>query len=321
MSAALEVLRAGIQTTLQDAGRRHHRALGVPVSGALDAVALRLVNLVAGNPADCAALEMLYSGVTVVAAGGSVRVALACANGTIESDSTPARPLPAWRSAVLAPGERLRVGAPMHTATAYLAVEGGYAVSPVLGSVSTYVQGRLGGLDGRALRAGDVIPLAQCDAARGSERALEQPPRLSATGALRIMPGPQTEFFAPDALERLANGVYRVLPASNRAGLRLEGPALAHEAGHDLLSEGVATGSLQVPGSGLPVLLIGDHPTVGGYPKIATVISADLPAAGRLRIGAEVRFALVDAAAAEAARRMQGAALDAIARSLRTVAS
>jgi len=320
MSAALKLLRAGIHTTLQDAGRQGYRALGVPVSGALDAIALRLVNLVAGNRADCGALEMLYSGATVVAVGGSVRVALACASGTIESDAEPARLLPAWRSAVLAPGERLRICAPAHTAAAYLAVEGGYDVPRALGSVSTYVQGRLGGLQGRALRAGDVIPLVRSDAATRTERELARPPRLSAPAALRIMPGPQSECFAADAMTRLLGGVYRVLPASNRAGLRLEGPALAHEAGHDLLSEGVATGSLQVPGSGLPVLLIGDHPTVGGYPKIATVISADLPAAGRLRIGAEVRFAMVDAAEADAARHAQHASLDEISGSLQVLA-
>lgn len=321
MSAALEVLRAGIHTTLQDAGRQGYRALGVPASGALDTVALRLANLVAGNDPDCAVLEMLYSGATVVAVGGSVRVAIGCAGGTIESDSGSGAPLPAWRSAVLAPGERLRIGAPSHTAAAYLAVEGGYDIAPVLGSVSTYVQGRLGGLHGRVLRAGDVLPLVRSDALAHAERELARPPGLAMPTVLRVMPGPQTDCFAADAMTRLVSAVYRVLPTSNRVGLRLDGPRLAHRHGHDLLSEGLATGSLQVPGSGLPMLLIGDHPTVGGYPKIATVISADLPAAGRLRIGTEVRFALVDAAAAKAARRAQRAALEEIAASLRTPAS
>jgi UPF0271 protein len=122
---------------------------------------------------------------------------------------------------------------------------------------------------------------------------------------LRVIPGPQTAEFADDALDRLLSAPYRISPASNRSGLRLEGPALQHAAGHDLLSEGVATGSIQVPGSGQPVLLIGDHPTVGGYPKIATVISADWAAAGRLRIGSTVRFELADEAHASAARCAQ----------------
>jgi UPF0271 protein len=121
------------------------------------------------------------------------------------------------------------------------------------------------------------------------------------------MPGPQLEQFAGDALERLLSSTYRVTPASNRSGLRFEGAALEHVAGHDLLSEGVATGSIQVPGSGQPVLLIGDHPTVGGYPKIATIISADLPAAGRLRIGSPVRFELATEQQAASARHAQRA--------------
>ncbi len=302
---ALRVLRPGIHTTVQDAGREGYRALGVPRSGALDRVALRLVNALVENVANAPVLEMLYSGITVEIVGGSARVAIGCAEGTIERVSQPTRPLPAWRSALLHAGDRLKVMPPAYTAAAYLAVQGGYGVTPRLGSASTYVQGRLGGYEGRPLRAADVLSLALPNAPARAENALASPPDLRQPNRLRVMPGPQCGDFMEGALETLLAGEYRVSPASNRSGLRLDGPPLRHREGHDLLSEGVATGSIQVPGSGQPVVLIGDHPTVGGYPKIATIVSADWPAAGRLRIGSSVRFALANEADAAAARRAQ----------------
>ena len=304
MTTTLRVVRAGIHATVQDAGRNGYRALGVPCSGALDAVALHLTNALVGNRADAAAIEMLYSGITFEVAGGNARIAVGGAASIIERGGQ-AIALCAWESALVQAGDRVRVAAPTQTAAAYLAVEGGYAIADVLGSASTYVQGRLGGYEGRTLRAGDALALSQAQPQAECERRYAQPPGLVQPVTLRVMPGPQTEYFVADALARLLSSPYRVIPASNRSGLRLEGAALQHVAGHDLLSEGVATGSIQVPGSGQPVVLIGDHPTVGGYPKIATIISADLAAAGRLRIGSPVRFQLVNEAQAAAARRAQ----------------
>jgi biotin-dependent carboxylase-like uncharacterized protein len=302
----LRIARAGIHATVQDAGRSGYRALGVPGSGALDSVALHLANAVVGNSAGAAAVEILYSGMTVEVADGSARIAVGGASAAIErNDQTIA--LPAWQSAVVHAGDRVRVAAPVQTAAAYLAVEGGYAVPHVLGSASTYVQGRIGGYEGRALREEDELALNQAKPHAQCERRYATLPELGQPATLRVIPGPQLEQFVGDALERLLSSPYRVTPASNRSGLRLEGAALEHVAGHDLLSEGVATGSIQVPGSGQPVLLIGDHPTVGGYPKIATIISADLPAAGRLRIGSSVRFELASEQQAASARHAQRA--------------
>jgi biotin-dependent carboxylase-like uncharacterized protein len=319
MSAALRIVRPGVLSTLQDGGRTGYRALGVPRSGALDAVALRLVNALLANSPGCAAIELLYGGPIVEASGGSVRIALACTCGLIEDGAGTARALPAWQTAVLRAGERLRIAAPATTAAAYLGVEGGYAVEPLLGSASTYLAGGLGGWHGRALRTGDMLPLVQAAATASREQRYRIAPDLRAPAVLEAMPGPQHEAFAPEAFEQLASAEYRMLPASNRTGLRLEGPRLAHRGGYDLLSEGVATGSLQVPGSGQPILLIGDHPTVGGYPKIATVISAACAAAGRLRIGGTVRFRLVDADEAAAARAAHRAWLRRIEESVEAV--
>ncbi|MGE5525689.1 MAG: biotin-dependent carboxyltransferase family protein [Rhodospirillaceae bacterium] len=301
----LRIVRSGIHATLQDAGRVGYRSLGVPVSGALDAAALHLLNALLDNPANTAAVETLYSGMTLELTAGTARIALAGATGQIERGGVAPIRIPAWHSVLLRAGDRLRIAAPSDTAAAYLAVEGGYAIPTVLGSASTYVQGALGGHEGRALRAGDVLALVQSDALPRAERRYAVPPDLAQPSVLRAMSGPQADRFADNALDRLISAPYRVTSASNRSGLRLEGPKLDHTAGHDLLSEGVATGSIQVPGSGLPVILVADHPTVGGYPKIATVISADWAAAGRLRIGSAFRFELVDEPAAASARRAQ----------------
>jgi biotin-dependent carboxylase-like uncharacterized protein len=306
MRGTLAMLRPGIFTTVQDAGRIGYRALGVPGSGALDSTALRLVNAVVGNPANTAVLEMLYSGILMEARGTASRIAVGCTAARLEraGDGAPAA-LPPWRSTVLLPGDRLRVEGPTRTAAAYLAVQGGFDVPLVLGSASTYVPGRLGGYEGRALQAGDELPIARSVPLAREDQAYVEPPQLEPPAVLRVVRGPQADRFAAAALGTLLSAEYRVTRESNRTGLRLAGPALPHSMGHDLLSEGVASGSIQVPGSGQPVILVADHPTVGGYPKIATVISADIAAAGRLRIGHAVRFRLVDEAGAAAARRVQ----------------
>lgn len=302
MSARIVVVKAGIATTVQDLGRAGYRATGVPHSGALDPLSLKLANLIAGNPPGLGALEMLYSGVVLEARGGSLRCALAGAEAAIETAANPPRPLEAYTSCLLRAGERLRVGGIRHSAAAYLAIEGGLAIEPVLGSVSTYPRGELGGWHGRALRSKDELPLIKPSAAPRPERRLRLAQPLAAPRVVRVMTGPHEARFTRESIETFLSAEYVVASASDRSGLRLEGPALRHAGGHDVLSEGIAPGSIQVPGSGLPVVLIADHPTVGGYPKIATIISADLAAAGRLRIGSRVRFAPADANEAARAR-------------------
>jgi len=170
MSAEIVIVKAGIATTVQDLGRAGYRACGVPHSGALDALSLKLANLVAGNPPQLGALEMLYSGVVLEVRGGSMRFALAGAGAIIEAASKPPRPLAALASAVLREGERLRVNDIRASAAAYLAIEGGLAIEPVLGSVSTYSRGELGGWRGRALRSKDALPLNQAKASPGPAR-------------------------------------------------------------------------------------------------------------------------------------------------------
>ena len=317
MSAALLVRKAGICSTVQDLGRPGFRAYGVPSSGALDAIALELANVLVGNPPDSAGIEMMYSGITLEALA-SVRIAVGGAEATI-TGSGATRTQPAWQSTILERGETLRVGTIRETAAAYIAVEGGLDVPLVLGSASTYLRGALGGWQGRALRVGDVLPLKLDSAAPRAERRYTRAPAFLAPACLRVMPGPQADRFDEASLEVLLSNEYVVSASADRSGLRLEGPLLQHVDGYDTSSEGVASGSIQVPGSGLPVILIGDHPTVGGYPKIATIISADLAAAGRLRIGSHVRFAAVDEHAAARARGQSKLELEAVASSIANV--
>lgn len=302
MSPALKVLSPGLYTTVQDRGRFGYQAQGVPVSGALDAVALRLGNALVGNPPSLAALEILLSGPTLEVAAESVRVALA-APGAALRVGDGARTVPAWRSVRMARGDVFQAVLGPDAACACLAVEGGIVVPPVLGSASTYVRAALGGFEGRPLRAGDLLPLAIGQASERPELHLPSPPLAATEQPIRIVLGPQQERFREDAVATLLDAEFRISQNADRMGMRLDGPRLGHQRGWDIVSDAIATGAIQVPGSGQPILLLADHQTTGGYPKIATVISADLPVVGRRRPGDRVRFAAVAIEEAEAFAR------------------
>jgi biotin-dependent carboxylase-like uncharacterized protein len=307
MKAGLEVLAPGLHTTVQDLGRNGFQAIGVPVSGALDGVALRLANRLVGNPPGTAALEILLSGPTLRVAADTVRVALAGADArlVIDGASAGAKPasLPAWQSLRLARGDVVSVAIGRRSACCCLAVEGGIAVPSVLGSASTYARAGIGGFAGRPLRRGDLVPLARADAAERTELHLPEPPPAAEDGPIRVVLGPQQDYFTDAAVASLLGSEYRISNSADRMGMRLDGPPLPHRGGWDIVSDAIATGAIQVPGSGQPILLLADHQTTGGYPKIATVVSADLPVVGRRRPGDALRFAAVSVEAAEALAR------------------
>ena len=196
----------------------------------------------------------------------------------------------------------------MGSAVGYLAVEGGFDVAPVLGSQSTYTRAGLGGFDGRPLRTGDLLPLHQAQAKERAESMLPEL-NLATPERIRVVLGPQDDHFSERGKRTFLQSVYTVSPASDRMGMRLAGAALEHSDGFNIVSDGIAPGSIQVPGNGLPIVLLADRQTTGGYPKIATVIAADLPALGRLAPGARVAFAAVSVAEAEAAHRQLAACL------------
>lgn len=306
MKPALRVVTPGLMTTIQDLGRAGYQHLGVPPSGALDPVGLRAANALAGNPPHMGTLEVLYLGPTLAVEADDVRLAFAGAAAPIEvltpENAGAPRRIETMRSVRLHRGETVRIGRLAGGATLYVAVESGFDIAPVLGSVSTYLRGGFGGLDGRALAAGDRLPLRRNGAAERDDARLGGL-ALAPASRLRVIAGPQHDYFSAAAIARFFAGAYTVSAGSNRMGMRLQGPAIDHVRGFDIVSDAIAPGSIQVPGDGQPIVLLADRQTTGGYPKIATVISADLPALGRLPIGAKVAFAPVTVAQAEAARR------------------
>lgn len=314
MSGTLLVVAPGINTTVQDLGRVGYQALGVPVAGALDPIALRLVNVLVGNEPGTAALEFFYQGPMLDVNSHSVRVAAAGCD--IEVLGEPARRIPPWQSIRLAQGTRFRLGATQGSACGYLAIEGGLALASVLGSQSTYTRSRIGGFEGRALSAQDALPLAQPTVEPQAEVRLSAPPDWKILDRIRVVLGPQDTYFTAAAIGIFLADSFTISKNSDRMGLRLEGPKLTHARGYNIASDGIANGAIQVPGSGHPIVLLADHQTAGGYPKIATVISADLPAVGRLRPGDSIRFRAVPTAEAEAARRALEADVERCARNV-----
>ncbi|MEU3664075.1 biotin-dependent carboxyltransferase family protein [Streptomyces sp. NPDC032940] len=283
MRAELTTVRAGALTTVQDAGRRGHAHLGVPRSGALDAQAMRLANRLAGNDADAAVLETTLTGcalrpdraVTVVVGGAPCPV-------TVEG-----RPV-AWGAPVHVPaGAVLDVGAVTAGVRSYVAVAGGIAVEPVLGSRSTDL---LSGLGPAPLRDGDVLPVGPPPPPAPSVAAPWPGPAAELVLPVRI--GPRSDWFTPAALRTFTSATYRVSPHSNRIGLRTEGPALQRASTGELPSEGMVLGAVQVPPDGRPVVFLHDHPTTGGYPVIAVVAEPALAAAAQAAVGTPVRFTL-----------------------------
>jgi biotin-dependent carboxylase-like uncharacterized protein len=315
MMPALRIISAGLSTTVQDVGRFGFQRLGVSLGGALDPVSLRAANLLAGNPENTGALEALYIGPSFAIEADDVRLAFAGADAAIEicadADAGRGEILAPMRSVRVRRGQVVRVGSLRKSASLYIAVEGGFDIAPVLGSVSTDSRGKIGGWNGRALTDGDVLPLRRAAASERDELRIDglhlAPPRR-----FRAVPGPQNDYFSSGEIERFFASEYAVTAGSNRMGLRLEGAPIRHRDGFNIVSDAIATGSIQVPGSGQPIVLLADHQTTGGYPKIATVISADLPALGRLPIGSTIRFAPIGVEEAATARRELSALLAAI---------
>jgi allophanate hydrolase len=317
MTAALIVVGPGLHTTLQDFGRPGYQNVGVPVSGALDPDSLCIANALVGNEAGTAALEIRYVGPVLEVAAESARFALAGATGRIELTVDGASALvPAGRAVTVPRGAKVRVPALADSATAYLAVEGGFDVGAVLGSRSTYVRGHLGGYNGGTLAAGDRLPLNLFAASDGPDLTVREPPDLRPPERIRVVLGPQDSYFTDDAIATFLSAEWTVSTDADRMGARLDGPALTHRDSFNIVSDGIATGAVQVPGSGQPILLLADRQTTGGYPKIGTVISADLPAVGRMGPGDRLRFAAVSTAEAVAVRRRHDEQLERIVRAI-----
>lgn len=313
----LEILSPGVMSTIQDVGRHGWRRAGVPWSGALDADLLAIANALAGNALAAPAIECMDGGLKLGAADGPVMISIA-GDARVErvDPSGVASPMAAWRSHVLAPGEQLRVRDTGDRRVCMIGVAG-LALIPVLGSCSTYPRALLGGLDGRALATGDCLPASDADAPM---RVLPSPP-VPSSAAIRVVPGPQSDHFTDAARECFASQPWTVSPEADRMGLRLSGESLEHvDAAHrEIVSDAIVPGAIQVPGNGLPIVLLADSQTAGGYPKIGTVISADLGRMGTFKPGAELRFEWIDVDAAIDAAKVAAAQQTALIASIRAV--
>jgi biotin-dependent carboxylase-like uncharacterized protein len=297
----IEILDAPLPATFQDGGRPGYRHLGVPLSGALDAEWLAIANALAGNPATTVALEIRLRGPRLRALH-PVTLSLAGEfSARIEDDAGQSRPAANWRSHALAENEVFDSGF-LRSGIGYLAVHGGFDLPLMLGSRSTYVRAGIGGINGRPVIAGDRIRVGA--GKPPTLLRLPRPPQID-DGPLRVVAGPQRENFTDAAWAQFIGAEFVVGREADRMGLRLDGPRLEHDSklGADIVSDGVAPGAIQVPGDGRPIILLADCQTVGGYPKIATVIAADLPRLGHAMPGQSLRFVEVDTAQALTARR------------------
>jgi antagonist of KipI len=297
--ASLRVLTPGMLTTIQDRGRWGWQSRGVPVAGPMDPYSHRLANAMAGNEPDAATLEVTLVGPELEF--DDERIAAVTGAGfdlSVDGRSTPVNAPFAVRA-----GSVLRFGARRGGARAYLAIAGGIDVPPVLDSRSTHLPSAVGGFGGRPLRAGDRLPLGKwgresfpgaASARKRAESGLfsdaEMTPVPIFPATVRILPGPQVDRLAPDALDVLQSAPFVVGTASNRMGFRLQGPALRHKGEAEMLSDATPLGALQVPAAGQPILLMADRQTTGGYPSVATVISADIGLAGQLAPGDSIAF-------------------------------
>ena len=297
---ALRVIRSGLLTTVQDLGRVGYQSVGVPVAGPMDWYSHRLANRLVSNDERAAAIEVTLIGPDLVAEGD----AMCAVTGAAFDVTAGGTPVPINRPFTVQRGDRIAFGARRQGARATLAVRGGIDVPPVLGSRSTNLVAHMGPFGGRRLQAGDLLPVGT---AGSTLRFCGASPLAFPEGGatLRVIEGPHRSRFTDAAWRRLCGESFRISTDSNRMGYRLEGPPLAHVRGADILSEATVIGSLQVPSSGQPILLMADRQTTGGYTIIATVITADLALAGQLAPGDAVRFAPCsreDAIAALAAR-------------------
>jgi biotin-dependent carboxylase-like uncharacterized protein len=293
MSARLHIHAAGPGVTIQDAGRIGHSRFGVTPAGPMDPAAFVTATRLVGAHA---AIEVSLGGLKVSAEGEKLAVAIAGGAFDIRLDG---RPLPPACLLPLPEGARLSIRAGAAGAWCYLAIGARLDLPPTLGSLATHARS---GLGPKPLAAGDALPLADVAPAPADPQALVAPWLAARDAPLRVMLGPQDDYFDAAAIEAFLSGQWRVGPRSDRMAYALEGPRLAHARGHDIVSDGAAMGAIQVPGSGAPFVLMADRQPTGGYPKIATVIGADLGRMAQRRPGDALRFTAVDWDTAVAAR-------------------
>jgi len=310
----LVITSIGPASSVQDGGRPGSQRYGLVPSGAMDRLALAAANTLVGNSPFTASIEIGPFGAVFTARGGAVRIAL---SGASRNADIAGRPVAIDTSATLADGETLTLGFARSGSFSYLALEGGIAGEPDFGSLAVNARAGLGSPYPRPLQSGDELQTAPASAA--PERRIELP--ATADGPIRVVWGPQDDEFADDAKKLFVDSEWKISATSDRMGYRLEGPVIKHLHGHNIVSDGTVNGSLQVPGNGQPIVLMPDRGTSGGYPKIATVISADFGRFAQTPAGRAFRFKAVNMAEAQAAARQFAELLRSLPDRLRSIES
>jgi len=292
----LVISAIGPVSSVQDGGRHGAQRYGLTPSGAMDRFALAAANCLVGNELFAAAIEIGPFGAVFTAREGAVRVALA---GAPRNADVAGRAVALDTSMTLADGETLTLGFARGGAFSYLAIEGGIAGEPMFGSLAVNARAGLGSPYPRPLQAGDELQTAAASGA--AERRIDLPPAVE--GPIRVVMGPQRDEFGEDATNLVLDSEWKISATSDRMGYRLEGPVIKHLHGHNIVSDGTVDGSIQVPGNGVPIVLMRDRGTSGGYPKIATVITADLGRFAQIPAGRGFRFKAVSMAEAQSEAR------------------
>lgn len=289
----ITILETGPFATIQDRGRYGYQKYGMPVSGPMDAFAFEAANILVDNEDNTASVEFTNPGLTFFA-HQPILIAVT-GNGIklfIEDQE-----FPTWMSLFIRKNQTVRIEKSGPGMWGYLALSGGIHVDPILNSRATYLRGQLGGLEGRALQANDVLfvgsPDVDLTTAAGRIFTAEKRPSYSDSPTIRVIMGPQHEAFTPVGIQTFLSQDYTVQLESDRMGYRLGGPLIEHAGPPDIISDGIVTGAIQVPANGQPIVMMADHQTTGGYPKIATVIKADLPLMAQAQPNQTVRFCAV----------------------------
>lgn len=303
----ITVNNPGVLTTVQDFGRFGYQQFGVSASGVMDPRAMSLANLLVGNPEDEAVLECTMMGPELVFDKANV---IAVTGGNLQPMIDGA-PIENYRAVAVGKGQTLRFMGPKTGLRAYIAFAGGLDIEPVMGSRSTHMKAKIGGFQGRKLDKGDQIgfrapkeTLKNMDLRAMAPEFVPRPEYI-----LRVVMGPQDDYFTEAGIQTFLSEVYTLTPEFDRMGCRLDGPVIQHKDGGDIISDGIAFGAIQVPSAGTPIIMVADRQTTGGYTKIANVITADFRILGQLKAGDKVRFMKVSIQAAQDALLTQRKAL------------
>jgi antagonist of KipI len=282
-----EVIKPGLLTTFQDIGRVGYQQYGIVVSGAMDSLSTNIANLLVGNPKNEAVLEITILGPTLKVLADAV---ISICGGNL-SPKVDGKEAPMWKSFTVREGQVLDFGRPIEGARAYLSVAGGFDIPVVMGSKSTYLKAGIGGFLGRSLEKGDTLcGFEGSYSKRGRALHYDEIPKYKNEINLRVVLGPHQLAFSDDMINAFLSSKYEVTPQFDRMGFRLKGPRIVHETSADIISDAIPLGGIQVPANGEPIILMADRQTIGGYTRIATVISSDIPLIAQALPGNEIRF-------------------------------